>query len=130
LIFIDSGFIIGLVDENDQWHNNAKLLAPEINNERKVICNGVIIKSLNIIGKCLGSKAIELLYANLKKNFIIYEEDRVLYDKAVLKQIKYNGKLSLVDSIILEIMDELDIYKLISFDNHFDDKEKIIRVHS
>ncbi|KZX17208.1 type II toxin-antitoxin system VapC family toxin [Methanobrevibacter filiformis] len=128
MIFIDTGFIVGLVDSNDQWHNHAASLVSKINNEKRVICNAVIIESLNTIGKRLGSEAIKQLYINLKENFIIYNENRALYDKAVSTQIKYGGKLSLADSIIIEIMKELNITKIVSFDHHFDNKEKIVRI--
>jgi predicted nucleic acid-binding protein len=61
-------------------------------------------------------------------NFVIITEDKSLCDKSMKTLVKYH-KLSLTDSTIVEIMKDMNIIELISFDDDFDRVRGIIRVH-
>jgi predicted nucleic acid-binding protein len=120
--------MIGFVNTKDQWHDNAMKIAKKIENEEKIVSNVVIIEILNSLGKFDNGRLVEKIYRIIKDNFIIYEENRQIYDAAVKTHLKYNGKIGYTDCIILEVMKELGINKIISFDSHFDGKRGIIRI--
>ena len=47
----------------------------------------------------------------------------------MITHLKYDGSLSLVDTLLLETIKELEIHEIISFDTDFDNKDGVIRVH-
>ena len=42
--------------------------------------------------------------------------------------VKYNN-LSLADSVTIQLMNDLNIYEIVSFDSDFDNKERIIKIY-
>ncbi|MDR0912302.1 MAG: PIN domain-containing protein [Methanobrevibacter sp.] len=129
MIFVDAGFVIALVSKNDQWHENALKVAPKIINKDKIISNLVIEEIISLTGSKLGTKATKEIYHNILDNYKIFDETRALYDKAIDTFIKYNAKLSLTDSMSIEIMKEIGIHEIVSFDSDFDNKKGIVRIH-
>ncbi|KZX16815.1 PIN domain protein [Methanobrevibacter cuticularis] len=129
LIFIDSNFIVGLTVDNDKWHEKANELIPYINKKVKVTCLSAVFESITLINKKVGVDIAKTVYEYIMDNFIIITEDRSLCDKSIKTLVKYH-KLSLADSTIVEIMKEMNIIELISFDDDFDRVNGIIRIHN
>jgi predicted nucleic acid-binding protein len=129
LIFVDTSFIIGFVNNKDQWHDKAMQIAKKIENEKKVVSNTVIVEILNGLGKFDEGKLSAKIYRIIKDNFIIHEENRQIYDVAVKTHLKYKGKLGYADCVIIEVMKSLGINEIASFDSHFDGKEGIINTN-
>jgi predicted nucleic acid-binding protein len=127
LIFVDTSFIIGLINTKDQWHNKAMKIAQKIEKEKKVVSNVIIIEVLNGLGKFDEGRLGEKIYRVIKDNFVIYEENRQIYDAALKTHLKYKGKIGYADCIIIEVMKDLEINNIISFDSHFDGKEGIVK---
>ncbi|MDR1773475.1 MAG: PIN domain-containing protein, partial [Clostridioides sp.] len=123
MIFLDTSFIVAFTNTSDGRHKKAVKIAKEIQNEEKIISNVVIIEVLNILRKFQDGKLNQHVYQIIKDNFIINKEDIDLYDKAIITQVKYKGKLGFADCIIIETMKKLNINKIVSFDRHFDGKE-------
>ena len=128
LIFLDTSFIIALVNNSDGRHIEAVELAKKIETEDKVISHVIIIEVLNSLRKFKKGKLNQQVYRIIKDNFKIHEESINLYDDALKIQLKYHGKLGFADCIIIETMKRLNINQIASFDTHFDGKEGIIRV--
>lgn len=129
LIFVDTSFIVAFVNKKDQWHPKTHTIADEIESEEKIISNLVISETLTLLGKRFGGKIIKPVYNNMKDNYIIFDETRKLYDNSVNTQLKYDGTISLADSVSVEIMKELKINKIVSFDSDFDKVDKINRIY-
>lgn len=47
----------------------------------------------------------------------------------MVTHLRYDGDLSLVDTILIETMKELNINEILSFGNDFDNKNGVIRIH-
>jgi predicted nucleic acid-binding protein len=119
MIFLDTGYYIGLLDEKDSHHNDSIRIRDEIEgyNETTVINTTVIVETLNqSVGTC---ENIEELYNNLK------EENKVisLTKQDYLKSLDINGwygnTLNYSDCTIVKTMMDLGITRIVSFDGCF-----------
>lgn len=119
MIFLDTGYYIGLLDEKDSHHNDSIRIRDEIEgyNETTVINTTVIVETLNqSVGTC---ENIEELYNNLN------EENKVisLTKQDYLKSLDINGwygnTLNYSDCTIVKTMMDLGITRIVSFDGCF-----------
>ncbi|MGL6297728.1 MAG: type II toxin-antitoxin system VapC family toxin, partial [Methanobacteriaceae archaeon] len=115
MIFVDSSFLIALINNNDQWHSNAIKIAPEVKKTEKIVSNIIIIETLNLLGS-LGGKVGRDIYETINDNYVIYMENKAIYDKAITTFIHYDGTIGYADCVNIEIMKELGISKIASFD--------------
>jgi len=128
LILVDTNFFINLLDTKDKHHEKAKKILRKIEHEEKGVTDGVILESIAISGSLFGGKVATALYNNIKDNYVIHKTNH-LYDKGMKTHLKYDGTLSLVDTLLIETMKELNIHEIISFDTDFDNKDRIVRIH-
>jgi len=129
LIFLDSSFIIGLFVENDQWHRDALKLSEYIDTKDElVISNLILSETITAINKKIGVESSEIAYNYIMNNFTIITETKKLYPKAIKTLVKYHN-LSFADSVSIEIMKLMNIYEIASFDDDFDNKDGISRLH-
>lgn len=130
MIFLDSSFIIAAADQDDQFHERAKELVPEPKQE-KLLSELIISESITGVGSRLGSKLAMVVFENLLHDpsiKVIYTNRRLL-ERAIQIYVKYDGKLSLADSVSLRIMYDNKIKEILSFDADFDGMEGVSRVH-
>jgi predicted nucleic acid-binding protein len=127
LILIDTNFFISLLDKKDIHHEKAKTILQKIEHKEKIVTDGVILESITLSGSLFGGKIATILYQNIKDSYKIYNTNH-LYDKGMIMHLKYDGTLSLVDTILIETMKELKIHEILSFDSDFDNKDGVIRI--
>ena len=127
MIFIDSSYLIALIVEKDQWHDDAIKLLEKIKSEDKIITEAMIIESLNLIGSCHGGKVGYLTFKYIKDNFTIFKSETLL-EESLRYYLKFDGTLSLADCTAIHTMKENKIYEILSFDDDFDKVEGIVRV--
>ena len=72
MIFVDASYIIALIVEKDQWHNDAVRLLERLKSEEKIITEPMIIESLNLIGSCHGGKVGVMAFKYIKNIFKHY----------------------------------------------------------
>lgn len=128
-VFIDANYIISLIVNNDKWHKAATEIFDYVDKKEKITCMSVINESITLINKKIGLNASAKAYEIILDNFIILEENIDLYTESMNILIKYH-KLSLTDSIIVELMKKNDIIEIISFDSDFDKVDGIIRTYN
>jgi len=128
LFFIDTTFILGLTVENDQWHNKALKLFPKVEKSERWISNIILTETLNGLVDIMDGKEMENMYHLLNKNYNVYMVDKPLQEDAIKISKKYNGTLGFADCTSIAIMEKLQIHEIVSFDTHFDNKERIIRI--
>ncbi len=126
-ILVDASFLISLISEKDQWHNDAVKLVDTLKNSEKIITMPMVIETINLIGKCQGGKIGYKIYNYIKSNFIIVNYDNLI-DDAMFYFLKYDGTLSLADSTAVHVMKENKIIKILSFDSDFDKVDGIVRI--
>ncbi|MBZ9570593.1 PIN domain-containing protein [Methanobrevibacter sp. TMH8] len=127
MIFLDTAYIVGLFVKNDQWHEKAKEKEFYTRNKEKFISILILSETITLINKKLGSKSAKIVYEYILDNFIIIRPNQEIYDKAIEILVKYNN-LSLADSVTIQLMNDLNIYEIISFDSDFDNKENIVKI--
>ncbi|MDZ4170611.1 MAG: PIN domain-containing protein [Methanobacteriaceae archaeon] len=129
MIFIDSSFFIALILENDQWHGKALKLIPKLEKSQKMVSGLIISEAVTIVGSRAGGKAGKMIYDTIKDNCKIVDSDLSHYDSAIYTFLKYDGTLSLTDSVSVEIMKTFNISKIVSFDSDFDKVNGINRIY-
>jgi len=129
LIFVDSSFFIALILENDQWHDKALKLIPELEKSKKIVSGLIISEAVTIVGSRAGGKAGKMIYDTIKDNCKIFDSDLSHYDSAIYTFLKYDGTLSLADSLSVEIMKNNNISEIVSFDSDFDKINGINRIY-
>lgn len=129
MILVDSTFFTAIVNKKDQWYENSLRVAKKIANMDKIVSNLIISESVTNVSSLLGGKMGKEVYYNIKDNYIIFEENRQIYDNTIHTLLHYNGTLSYTDCLSLEIMRELKIDKIASFDKDFDKVKGIKRIY-
>jgi predicted nucleic acid-binding protein len=127
LIFVDSSYIIALVAEKDQWHEDAVKNITKIEKREKVITETMVIESINLIGKCKGGKVGKTIFQYIQDNYTIYNPHNIL-KRAMEEFVKYDGTLSLADCTAIITIQDLGIREIISFDGDFDKVKGILRI--
>lgn len=128
-VFLDTSFIVGLVNSNDELHENAIKLeeAENILSQDCYINNNVLNDVLTLTGRKINIDAAEETYYGLIDSFEILNEYNIVnytsktFDifKRVVGPNSKKTKLSFTDSSIILTMKESNITELISFDQQF-----------
>lgn len=127
-IFIDTSYIVGLLYEKDQWHKRAVELLPKIDKKELITCLSVMNETITLINKKIGVEASKTAHKIILDNFTVITEDMELYNDSMDILIKYH-KLSLTDSIIVNLMKKDNIIEIASFDDDFDRVDGIVRIY-
>ena len=128
-VFLDTSFILGFVNSNDELHENAKKLedAENILSQDCYINNNVLNEVLTLTGRKININAAEETYYGLIDSFeILNEYDIINYTsetfdifKRVVGLNSKKTKLSFTDSSIILTMKKSNITDLVSFDQQF-----------
>lgn len=128
-VFLGTSFILGLVNSNDELHENAIKLeeAENILSQDCYINNNVLNEVLTLTGMKINIDVAEETYYGLIDSFEILNEYNIVnytsktFDifKRVVGPNSKKTKLSFTDSSIILTMKESNITELISFDQQF-----------
>ena len=128
-VFLDTSFILGFVNSNDELHENAIKLEESENilSQDCYINNNVLNEVLTLTGRKININAAEEIYYGLIDSFeILNEYDIVNYTsetfdifKRVVGLNSKKTKLSFTDSSIILTMKKSNITDLVSFDQQF-----------
>lgn len=128
-LFLDTSFILGFVNSNDDLHENAIKLeeAENILSQDCYINNNVLNEVVTLTGRKINITAAEEIYYGLIDSFeILNEYDIINYTsktfdifKRVVGSNSKKTKLSFTDSSIILTMKESNITDLVSFDQQF-----------
>ena len=120
-IFIDSSFLISLVNENDSLHEKSLQYLDLIDENECYISNLVINEVITVIGNKIDLKAAISAFDLLNDIFNIIDEYEMkdFNSSVMLIYEKYGAKLSFTDCSILVNMYHHEIENLLSFDKEF-----------
>jgi predicted nucleic acid-binding protein len=127
-IFIDTSFIVALFIPKEKHHEQAKKILQTIDKKEKIICQSVITETIALINKKAGVEASKRVYKAMLDYFTIIPENIELYNESMNILIKYH-KLSLTDSIIVNLMKKDNIAEIASFDEDFNRIDGIVRIY-
>jgi predicted nucleic acid-binding protein len=128
MIFADSSYFIGLADLKDQWHPLAVRVLKKVK-ENLIISDLVISETVTSIGSRAGGKAGKRIYNYFCDNCEIVFVDDDLLEEGMEIFLRYDGKLSVADSVSIAIMKRRAVKKIISFDSDFDRVKGINRIY-
>lgn len=120
-IFIDTGFVIALINTNDFYHAKALQLAERFSLCPAVTTDAVLLEIGNALSRIAKQQAVDIItYFKESPEVSIIFVDAVLFDKGVAQYARYKDKTwGLVDCISFVVMQEQDITDVLTFDKHF-----------
>ena len=119
--FIDSSFLIALVNENDSLHERSLKYLDLIDENECFISNLIINEVITVIGNKIDLKTAISTFDLLNDIFYIIDEyeNKDFNSNTMLIYEKYNAHLSFTDCSIVLNMHNQGIENLLSFDKEF-----------
>ena len=121
-MFVDTSFLVALLDEDDPRYADALRLWRRVEAERLSVLtsNYVVLESCEVLQRRLGVRAVRKLVRDILEPVAlewVTKDDHERATEALFVADRRN--LSLVDWVSFEVMRRLDIRKCLSFDQHF-----------
>ena len=120
-IFVDTGFVIALINQRDQYHQQASELANRFEGYPLLVTDGVLLEIGNALVRNYKKEAIEII-----EQFFDSDEVEVvrltpqLFDQAFSLYKMYEDKeWGLVDCISFAVMRAVGVSQALTFDRHF-----------
>jgi len=120
-IFIDTSFIIALINERDQYHNQALSVADQYDTQLLVVTDSVLLEVANALSRRYKFEAIQVI-----EDLLTSEDVEVvcltpeLFDRAFqLYKTRQDKAWGLVDCISFIAMQDRGISIAFTFDQHF-----------
>ena len=120
-VFVDTSFIIALINEKDNNHLQALKVADVFENSNLVITDGVLLEIGNALSKNFRAESVEIIrYFLTSKEAIVVNLNPVLFNKAFSFYETHDDKsYGLVDCVSFVVMMEMAINRVLTFDKHF-----------
>ena len=120
-IFVDTGFVIAVINQRDQYHQQASELANRFEGYPLLVTDGVLLEIGNALVRNYKKEAIEII-----EQFFDSDEVEVvrltpqLFDQAFSLYKMYEDKeWGLVDCISFAVMRAVGVSQALTFDRHF-----------
>lgn len=120
-IFLDTSFIIALVNDKDTYFSKAQELSPIYIRNELITTDAILFEIGNALSKDFRTEAVEIIEVlrNSHKTEVV-EIDANLFDKGIALYKKYKDKKwGLVDCISFVVMREREIGEALTSDKHF-----------
>jgi predicted nucleic acid-binding protein len=128
-IFIDTSAILAILNSNDHFHDPARNEWSRIIESQDVIfsSNYIFVETIALLQRRFGTEAVRLFTSNFQPLINLVWIDETIHEAAlsVVKTINLR-ELSLVDCTSFEIMRQMDIEHVFSFDTHFSEQGFIV----
>ena len=120
-IFVDTSFVLALINERDQYHEQAEALSFKFEHSFLITTVGVLLEIGNALAKDFRKEANALLKLLKNSNRVeVVTIDERLLDKALEIYEKYHDKTwGLVDCISFIVMGERGTTDVLTFDGDF-----------
>jgi len=120
-VFVDTSFVLALINEHDQYHDQAEVLSFKFEQSFLITTVAVLLEIGNALAKDFRKEANEILKLLRHSNRVeVVEIDQHLFEKALDIYEKYNDKTwGLVDCISFVVMGERGSTNVLTFDRDF-----------
>ena len=129
MLFIDTCYLLSLINVMETNHEKAVKLLEYIDEEETLINSTVLIEMLNRLKKKRYEKyrntIIDLIY-NMDNIHYLTTED---YNKSLKTSKNYDFSINFSDCTILESMKQFNVTHIVSFDSDFDKANNIKRIY-
>jgi uncharacterized protein len=121
-VFVDTSFVVALVNRSDQYHTQALELASLFDRRELVVTDAVLLEIGNALARSFKAASIQIL-----SDFLTSDEVRIVHLNAELFQrafemYKSHGDKTwgLVDCISFVVMKDLNLIDSLTADRHFE----------
>jgi predicted nucleic acid-binding protein len=120
-IFVDTAFVIAVVNERDQYHQQARELADRFEGHPMLVTDAVLLEKGNAFSRNFKPQAVEIIGFFMTSDEVeIIHLSHALFDKAFALYKKYQDKeWSLGDCFSFIVMREQAVKQALTFDQHF-----------
>lgn len=120
-IFVDTSFVLALINERDQYHDQAEKLSHKFENSPLITTDAVLLEIGNAMAKDFREEAVEIIKVLRSSNRVeIIEIGERLFERGLEIYDKYSDKTwGLVDCISFIVMQENGITEALTFDGDF-----------
>ncbi len=121
-VFVDISFVIALINDRDQYYNQAQTLSYRFEKSPLITTDAVLLEIGNALAKEFRKEAIEVIrVVRSGKNSEVIEIDARLFEEGLEVYEKYDDKnWGLVDCISFIAMWERGISEVLTFDSDFE----------
>ena len=120
-LFVDTGYIIALINENDHYHAQALALSEKYDGHRLVTTDAVLLEVGNALSRLARKQASLIIH-----HFQTADEvtpvplNPTLFNTAMHWYDKHQDKTwGLVDCVSFAVMNEMQLLRVLAFDRHF-----------
>ena len=131
MIFLDANFLMAFFIETEDQHEIANSIYEKIKDKQMIISNSIILEVMTVsnIKIKVSKEKLKEIYIGLNSGLFEIIDDTDLYDDTMERQMNYlPERLPFFDCLYIELMNQLGITKIVTFDNHFNNKG-IERIH-
>jgi predicted nucleic acid-binding protein len=120
-LFVDTSFIIALINEKDKYHNQAEALSFKFENSLLMTTGAVLLEIGNALAQDFREEAVRVIKVlRHSKRVEVAEVDETLSEKGLAVYAKYADKTwGLVDCISFVVMWEAGLIEALTFDEDF-----------
>lgn len=118
---MDTGFVMAVVNDQDQYHPTAVKLANQFRNYPMVITDAVLLEIGNALARRFKTKAIDIInhFYDSDEVILIHVTPALLRRGFDLYRTYHDKTWGLVDCISFVVMREMGITEVLTLDRHF-----------
>lgn len=120
-IFVDTSFVLALINERDQYHDQAENLSHKFEDSLLITTDAVLLEIGNAMAKDFREEAVAIIKVfRSSKRVELIEIGGRLFERGLEVYEKYSDKTwGLVDCISFVVMQENKVTKALTFDGDF-----------
>ena len=127
---VDSNYFIALLNKKERHHKRACELYEKIFSQKvRIVPLLFLSEAVASVNDKLGGQMAMDLFDALENDFKIYYPTESDIAESMRYVLRYDGELSLADSLAVYLMKKYDMTYIYSFDSDFDKIEGIVRVY-
>lgn len=123
-IFVDSHYLVAMINQRDQWHKRALDLSFKITGSSFIVTDSVFVETLNYFAEIkpeIKGRAVDAINIfSTRPNVTVIEQTSVLMNSGIeLYKSRLDKGFSLTDCISMVVSREHNITKILTHDHHF-----------